>query len=489
MYSWSSEAPILGNVNSSWAPVHRHGISGPNEAVDLFALPGVPSVHNSPFVSDLPQDDVNAQSPMQLSRLEPVWNNPTTCPIESGPEQQTAVPESDNFWDLPSPSDDGSRQHSGTQSRYTTEHKLIKNREAQRRFRQRHKARSHDVKTQLAATTAELEELRSRQQHLEARNLLLEKISYLSSKQPNHASLDEGHPDHGAYSAAQPFVQHLPSITISLPGQQRTMSLQEASQLSLHQFAALYTDYTCEIGACLLQLRERQDSGVQARMQTLTLEALTLTGRTMLTPANHRAIVNGRLDDASPVGQKPGKAFYQGILVVLNLSESQVQDLLFIRRLNLTKRCVLSAERTALMQRMAASEAEALENRCDHLQTVSLLTAQLQQNTAEDRQVYYKLARALYRGVLSSQQLSEAMVHAYPYIAVVETLLDTLAEDRGAPTKDEIVAAACLNPMTAEWAEFVEYVARFDSGTWYQYVPVLQHSSDNNYSSRANSLS
>ena len=74
-------------------------------------------------------------------------------------------------------------------------------------------------------------------------------------------------------------------------------------------------DYTCEIGACLLQLRERQDSGVQARMQTLTLEALTLTGRTMLTPANHRAIVNGRLDDASPVGQKPGKAFYQGVLV------------------------------------------------------------------------------------------------------------------------------------------------------------------------------
>lgn len=85
--------------------------------------------------------------------------------------------------------------------------------------------------------------------------------------------------------------------------------------------------------------------------------------------------------------------------VVLDLSDSQVQDLLFIRRLNLTKRCVLSAERTALMRRMAASEAEALDNRSDHLQTVSLLAAQLQQNTAEDRQVYYKLAKALYRGV------------------------------------------------------------------------------------------
>ena len=77
----------------------------------------------------------------------------------------------------------------------------------------------------------------------------------------------------------------------------------------------LLQDYNCEIGACLLQLKERQDGAVQARMQVLTLEALSLTGRTMLNPANHRAIVNARLDDAAPVSQKPGKAFYQGLLV------------------------------------------------------------------------------------------------------------------------------------------------------------------------------
>ena len=52
-------------------------------------------------------------------------------------------------------------------------------------------ARSHDVEAQLAATTAELQELRSRQQQLEARNSLLEKISYLSNKKSNHAALDE----------------------------------------------------------------------------------------------------------------------------------------------------------------------------------------------------------------------------------------------------------------------------------------------------------
>ena len=130
---------MLGNVEPSWGPVHCHGISEANEAVDLFALPAAPSVDGSPYVSNLLQDDTTAQPPMQLSRFDPTWNTPTTCPIESGPERQAAVSESDSFWVLPNPTDDGSRQHTGTQSRYNTEQKLLKNREAQRRFRQRHK--------------------------------------------------------------------------------------------------------------------------------------------------------------------------------------------------------------------------------------------------------------------------------------------------------------------------------------------------------------
>lgn len=78
---------------------------------------------------------------------------------------------------------------------------------------------------------------------------------------------------------------------------------------------------------------------------------------------------------------------------------------MYIRRLNLTKRCLLSEERKALMHQMAVSENAALINRDDNLLTVSQLAAQLQQNTAEDRQVYYKLARALYRGVRTCHSL------------------------------------------------------------------------------------
>ncbi|DBA80153.1 TPA: hypothetical protein ACH3X2_007626 [Trebouxia sp. C0005] len=480
LYGLNPEAVTYGNGELAWDPTYNNSTTEPTEVIDWFALPPAPTLLGSGLGSAILRDEIIVQSPRQPDRLGPTWKAPASSLLEnasSGADSQALATASNTHLDMPCTSDDGTRQQNSTQSRYTTERKLAKNREAQRRFRQRHKARSHDVEAQLAATTAQLEELRSRQQQLEARNVLLEKISYLSRKTPpaGHAALDESHPNYGAYSAAQSSVQHLPSLTISLPGQQRTMSMQEASQLSLQQFSALYTDYNCEIGACLLQLTERQDNEVQARMQVLTLEAISLTSRTMLNPANHRAIINARLDDATPVSQKPGKAFYQGLLMALNLSQAQVQDLLFLRRLNLTRRCTLSTERKVLLHQMAASEAEALNHRSDNLQVVSLMAAQLQQITAEDRQVYYKLARALYRGVLSSRQLSEAMVHAYPHIAVVETLLETLADDKGAPSKDQIVAAAPMNPMTAEWEAFLQYVAKFDSGTWYEYVPVLHH--------------
>lgn len=284
-----------------------------------------------------------------------------------------------------------------------------------------------------------------------------------------------------------------------------------------------FQDYNCELGACLLHLKDHEDPSTLARMQTLALEALNLTGRTMLKPANHRAIVESRLDDATAVSHKPGKAFYLSVLVcvchfkqslfcaawsfchqlallstaamrnaqnapmliawlalhhavklviawlwqqqlqrqhcqkhwlpidvasccmeawdmhvwevccvecqssvvtpeearqtshtlqsfmlqttsyplqaVFNLSEAQAQDLMFMRCLNLTRRVTLSTERKALLQAMAASEAEGLRNRSDNLSCLSQLATKLQQNTADDRLVYYRLARALYRGV------------------------------------------------------------------------------------------
>ena len=52
-------------------------------------------------------------------------------------------------------------------------------------------ARSQAVEAQLASTTAELRELKSRQQQLEVRNMLLEKVSQLNKNQTDPQSSNE----------------------------------------------------------------------------------------------------------------------------------------------------------------------------------------------------------------------------------------------------------------------------------------------------------
>lgn len=77
--------------------------------------------------------------------------------------------------------------------------------------------------------------------------------------------------------------------------------------------------------------------------------------------------------------------------------------------------------------------------------------------------------------ILTTEQLAEGMLQSYPHIAIVETLLDTLAAERGEPTKDQIVAAAQLKPApsASEWQRFVQYVEQFEHGSVHEYVPLL----------------
>lgn len=82
----------------------------------------------------------------------------------------------------------------------------------------------------------------------------------------------------------------------------------------------------------------------------------------------------------------------------MQLSEDQAKDLFFLRRLFLTRRCVLSMDRKALISQLAASDTEVL-NPTENITTVEHLTATLKQNAAEDHELYYKVARAMFRGV------------------------------------------------------------------------------------------
>ena len=83
------------------------------------------------------------------------------------------------------------------------------------------------------------------------------------------------------------------------------------------------------------------------------------------------------------------------------LSEEQACDLMHLRRLSITRRVVLSMQRKAFMAQLAASDSQVL-NPTESILTVEELTKALSQNAVEDRKIFYKVARAVHRGVSKS---------------------------------------------------------------------------------------
>lgn len=143
LFEWSSETQGSGTQDPVWDGVKNSTLEPSlHEALDWFSLPSTPALEDA-IDLNLLQHEINVHAEAQPSGADSAWNIPSTSPLEtarSAPDEPQAAPAtSDSFLDFASPGEEGQRQPGGTQSRYTTERKLAKNREAQRRFRQRHK--------------------------------------------------------------------------------------------------------------------------------------------------------------------------------------------------------------------------------------------------------------------------------------------------------------------------------------------------------------
>ncbi|DBB01931.1 hypothetical protein WJX77_006316 [Trebouxia sp. C0004] len=353
------------------------------------------------------------------------------------------------------------RQRTGSSD--SSERSKAVNRESQRRFRLRQKARSQAVEAQLASTTTELTELKSRQHQLEVRNMLLEKVSQLN-KSP---SSSEDNSSHDAFDTALNFeendVDNVALLTVSVQGKRYSITPHEVSQMPLQSFSALWTVYVCELGRCLLKLKDSSDPVLETRMQELTVEAISLVGHRLLrNPASHKDLATGQMNQDQAKQHKLDAKFYKNLLGLLALTEDQLRDLILMRQLYLTKRGLLAMERKALVNQMGSNEGS-MPHPSDNISKMADLATCLKENAAEDHHVHRKVARAVYRGVLTTKQLAEMMVHCYPYMPSMEPFIHNLAAETGYPIKEDVVAAAQTNHMTTEWRQFSEYAKCVES--------------------------
>ena len=98
-----------------------------------------------------------------------------------------------------------------------------------------------------------------------------------------------------------------------------------------------------------------------------------------------------------------------GLQGVIGLSEGQIQDMLRLRRLCVTKRGLLAMERKAIIDQTA--RLECFDRESPNIVTqLSDLTTKLRANAAKDYKVYLRVACASRRGVSSAACLVRLLV-------------------------------------------------------------------------------
>ncbi|DBB11507.1 TPA: hypothetical protein ACH3X3_006911 [Trebouxia sp. C0006] len=402
--SWLQETPQTGH--EAWqSAATTMSDADLSEAVNMYLTPGLNSL-----------DELSP-----ASALSPLPGEARAVPAGNLAAVSTS---SDRSAASRSMSAEKAKQSAATGPKHREDLKAIKNREAQKRFKQKQKARASEIEAQLTETQDKLQKLQEQKAQLEARNALLEKVSNLCMKPLN-----------------TPLVAQ---------------------------------DYIQAMGACLIQLESGNDASVTDELHQLTSEAMTLiacrskTQQPSVSPVMNEELMAGTRRNGV---MHLDPDHYRRILALWSLSEEQACDLMHLRRLSITRRVVLSMQRKAMMAQLVTSDSQVL-NPTESILTVEELTKALSENAVEDRKIFYKVARAVHRGVLTLQQTAENLVHAYPHIGSMEVMLEVLADQRGEPSKEQLVEYAQTNPMEAEWKRLIRYHDLLGTGMFPEYLPV-----------------
>lgn len=438
-----SGAAAAARHHQMWEPVPFAPDDFRDEAFNLLTAPALTTVRPQPEVQ--PTEQEHSQS----------------APTSSGFVDGTEDSKQRDMSAL-------SRTRSQTNS---SEQKQANARESQKRFRLRQKARSQAIEAQLASTVAELCNLRVRQQYLESRNQLLEKCSSLTSSRNS----EQDGPYEKLYIAHETDAsENGPSVTISVQGGRHQMTVQEISLMPVAEFASLWTEYIRLIGACLIQLEQKQDPRAQSLMEKLTVESSRLIGCIKLLNHDvHKAMLDGKLDPGLANTHKLGAAFYTNLTRLLAFSEEQTQDLMLLRRLYVTRRGLHAMERRALISQTPVSQNQ-IPLPCDNLTQLSDLASQLKKNAENDYRVYHRVACAARRGVYTTKQWAIMIVQSYPYLPTLEFHFEIIAAERGEPSRAELVANAQTNTMAAEWRHLNKYLEVIASSKTHDYIPLSE---------------
>ncbi|KAL0020956.1 hypothetical protein WJX79_007575 [Trebouxia sp. C0005] len=311
---------------------------------------------------------------------------------------------------------------------------LDKSREAQKRFRQRQKARLDTIQLQLDETTKQLRDLNVQQQHLQTRNILLEKIAQLSKEQTTDDYLAWQHKQ-AALDFTCGHTEATPqgfTLTLTIFGHAESKECRSVSNMSLSELAALWTEYMRKLGKCLLSIQQDERAGARPLLNLWVAEAIALICCVRVyNPEFLKAIDSAAMNGSAAV--RPSHLLLIQHLELLEFTDAQIQDVLYLRRIVAARAHDLEKQRHEATARML-SQASMKQHPSDHLAESKASSQELKLIGMEEYKLHGIATDALANGICSSIQNAMALVHMYPFLPDALEYLELVAEQQGDQT-------------------------------------------------------
>ncbi|GBF88723.1 hypothetical protein Rsub_01622 [Raphidocelis subcapitata] len=303
-----------------------------------------------------------------------------------------------------------------------------KNRRAQRRFRERQKAKIAELHRQIEELTTKVGSLQTENAALHSRTSILEKVLDMRNEQIQHDDAGDA-----------------PPLTLSaVAGQDIQLTSEQLKALTPEQIYKLYQTYIKELSARLVELNQGgpPSATTTQQVETLTKEVSYLLMRlSVVRPIETRKFI--AVSRQYLKTEAEAIDMWKNVVNSINLSEKQKHDVVSWKQMFMQKVEPIVEERKKLniqIQAHLPQESFHTRNAITYIKTHEAV-AKLRENLKAEHNVTIEFCAAVFKGVLNHFQMASLLVQAYPAVpdalAVASAVIADMA-DKGEALPDKI---------------------------------------------------
>jgi hypothetical protein len=346
-----------------------------------------------------------------------------------------------------------------------------KNRRAQRRFRERQKAKMKDMTEQLDDMSGELGKLRMENNSLKNRNNILEKVLALRDEhirvlQDEQQVFDLGahylqHSGSGGNGSGGiagqklltgPAASDLSGVSAIVPTDVATIKSMPADAMINHWKGTVRA-----LGNILVELESAPDKGDPRNLEAMTslCRVLDTAGAlcmhtAVLHPTNMQRLIAATLDEGRSGISSEDRGRWAAVTASLHLSDAQKGQVVSLRAIFLRRMAKVMEERRGVLAKLQAvsipDRMVALQSVISETLKVNEATVALKANLQEEHLAGMEFIGTVFKTIFTPLQKARAIVQSYPFYPDLYQIATVLASQHAGAVVPEALA---LPPMLA----------------------------------------